>query len=104
MGTAMPDPKILVDSVADGAVEVVEVVPRVAENCAIVCTAFAASMKGNMDSVKSHLPDNPGILPDIAVKAVGETVMAGVGLVQGLGKGIMDSLGGVQDQIRRGVG
>jgi len=104
MGTAMPDPKILVDSVADGALEVVEVVPRVAENCAIVGTIFAASMKSNIDSVKGHMPDNPGVLPDLAVKAVGETVIAGVGLIQGLGKGIMDSLGGVQDQIRRGVG
>jgi len=103
MGTAMPDPKILVDSVADGALEIVEVVPRVAENCAVVGAAFAASMKSNIDSVKGHMPDNPGVLPDVAVKAAGETVMAGVGLLQGFGKGIMDTLEGVQGQIRRVV-
>ena len=104
MGTAMPDPKVLVDSVADGAIEVAEVVPRVAENCAVVGAAFAASVKGNMELIKGQLPDNPEVLPNVAIKAVGQTVNAGISLFEGFGKGIMDTADGVKNQIRRVTG
>ena len=103
MGT-MPDPKTVVDSVADGALEIAEVVPRVAENVAGVCTTFASEVLGNMDTVKSRLPDDPAILPDVAIKAVGQTVHAGIGIVEGIGNGIMDSIAGVKNQIRRVTG
>jgi len=104
MGTAMPDPKKLADSVVDGAIEVVEVVPRVAENCAVVGATFAASMKSNMETVKGQLPDNPAVLPDVAIKAMGQTVNAGISLFEGIGKGVMDTADGVKNQIRRVTG
>jgi len=104
MGTAMPDPKVLADSVADGAIEVAEVVPRVAENCAAVCTVFAASVKSNMETVKGQLPDNPAVLPDVAIKAMGQTVNAGISLFEGIGKGVMDTADGVKNQIKRVTG
>ena len=103
MGT-MPDPKTIVDSVADGALEIAEAPARVAENVAGVCTTFASEVRGNIETVKSRLPDDPQVLPDVAVKAVGQTVHAGIGIVEGVGKGIMDSVAGVKNQIRRVTG
>lgn len=101
MSTALPDPKTIVDSVADGVVEAAEVVPRVAMNVAGVATIFASSVKTNMDDVKARLPDDPSVLPDAAVKAVGQTVNAGLGMVDAIGKGILDSFDGVRNQILR---
>ena len=103
MGT-MPDPKTIVDSVADGALEIAEAPARVAENVAGGCTPFASEVRGNIETVKSRLPDDPEVLPDVAVKAVGQTVHAGIGIVEGVGKGIMDSVAGVKNQIRRVTG
>ena len=100
----LPDPKTLVDSVLDGAVEIAEGPARVATNVAGVCETFASEMKANMDSVKTALPDDPSVLPDAAVKAVGQTVNAGVSVVKGVGKGIMDTFDAVENQIRRVTG
>jgi len=104
MGTGMPDPKTIVDSVADGALEVAEAPARVAKNVADVCSIFASEVQGNMETVKGHLPDDPAVLPDVAVKAVGQTVHAGIDIFEGVGKGIMDTVAGVKNQIRRVTG
>ena len=97
----LPDPKTLVDSIADGAMELAEGPARVAENVASVCQTFASDVKSNMDNVKNRLPDDPSVIPDAAVKAVGQTVRAGLGVFEGVGKGIMDTFNAVQNQIRR---
>ena len=102
--TKLPDPKTLVDSIADGVVEVAEGPARVAKNVADVAGTFASEVKANMDSVKSGLPDNPAVIPDAAIKAVGQTANAGLGMVEGLGKGIMDTFEAVKSQIRRVTG
>jgi len=102
--TKLPDPKDLVDSVADGAVELAEGPVRVAANVAGVCQSFASDVKANMDTIKSRLPDDPSVIADVAVKAVGQTVQAGIGLVEGVGKGITDTLDGIKSQIRRVTG
>ena len=97
----LPDPKVLVDSIADGAIEVAEGPARVAKNVAVVADTFATEMKANMDNVKSRLPDDPSVIPDAAIKAVGQTVKAGLGMVEGVGKGVMDTFEGVKNQINR---
>ena len=101
MSTALPDPKTIVHSVADGIVEAAEVVPRGAQNVAAVATVFANSVKANMDEVKNRLPDDPSVIPDAAVKAVGQTVNVGLGMVDAIGKGFLDSFAGVRNQILR---
>ena len=98
------DPKVLVDSIADGALEVAEGPARVAKNVAVVADNFATEMKANMDNVKTKMPDDPSVIPDAAIKAVGQTVKAGLGMVEGFGKGIMDTFEGVKSQIRRVTG
>lgn len=97
----LPDPKTLVDSIADGVVEAAEGPVRVANNVAGVATSFAAEVKANMDGVKSAMPDDPSVIPDAAVKAVGQTVKAGLSMVEGVGRGVMDTFSAVKSQINR---
>ena len=100
----LPDPKTLVDSMLDGVVELAEGPARVAGNVAGVAESFASEVKSNMDSVKSALPDDPGVIPDAAIRAVGQTVNAGLGMFEGIGKGVMDTFEAVRNQIRRVTG
>lgn len=100
----LPDPKEVVDSVADGAVELAEGPARVAANVASVADTFATEMKSNMDDFKKRMPDDPAAIPDCAVKAVGQTVRAGLGMAEGVGKGIMDTFAAVKSQIERVTG
>jgi len=95
------DPKTLVVSIADGVVEVAEGPARVAKNVAGVAETFASEMKSNMDDFKSRMPDDPSAIADVAVKAVGQTAKAGLGMIEGIGKGIMDTFEAVKGQIER---
>jgi len=104
MVTGMPDPKTLVDSVADGVIEAAEGPARVAKNVASVADTFATEVKGNMDNVKGQMPDNPGVLVDAAVKAAGQTAKAGLGMIEGVGKGVMETFEGIKTQIKRVTG
>ena len=97
----LPDPKTLVDSIADGALEVAEGPVRVAKNVASVADTFASDVQANMDNIKSRLPDDPSVIADAAVKAVGQTAKAGLGMIEGVGKGIMDTFEAVKSQIER---
>jgi len=101
MPAKIPDVKELVDSVADGVVELAEGPIRVATNVAEVARTFASDVKANMDDVKSRMPDDPSVLGDAAIKAVGQTAKAGLGLFEGVGKGIMDTFTAVKSQIER---
>ena len=104
MRTNLPDPKTLVDSVLDGVIEVAEGPARVASNVANVAGTYASEVKANMDAVKNNLPDDPSVIPDAAIKGVGQTVKAGLGMVDAVGKGLMDTFEAVQSQIRRVTG
>lgn len=104
MVTKLPDPKTLVDSVADGVIELAEGPARVAQNVAGVATVFASEVKANMDNVKSRMPDDPSVIPDAAIKAVGQTVKAGLAMFEGFGKGVMDTFDAVKTQIKRVTG
>lgn len=100
----LPDPKALVDSVADGVVELAEGPVRVATNVAGVAEIFAAEVKANMDTVKGKMPDDPSAIPDAAIKAAGQTVKAGLGMFEAVGKGVMDTFAAVKNQIQRITG
>ncbi len=104
MGVALPDPKTIVDSIADGVVEAAEGPVRVAKNVASVAETYATDVKANMEDVKTRMPDDPAVLADAAVKAVGQTAKAGLALVEGVGQGIMDTFEGVKKQINRVTG
>ncbi|MBA7593424.1 hypothetical protein ES703_00344 [subsurface metagenome] len=97
----LPDPKTLVDSIADGVVEAAEGPIRVAKNVASVAETFATDVKANMDDFKTRMPDDPSVIADAAVKAVGQTAKAGLGVVEGIGRGIMDTFEAIKGQIER---
>lgn len=97
----IPDPKQLVDSVADGAVELAQGPVRVADNVAKVAQTYASEVKGNMDELKKRMPDDPSVIPDVAIKTAALTVKAGIGMVEGIGDGLMETLRGVKGQIDR---
>ena len=104
MSFKMPDPKEIVDSVADGAVEIAEGPVRIASNLATVAQTLASEARANMEDVKARMPNDPSVLPQSVVKAAGQTVKAGLGIFGAFGKGIMDTFAGVQNQIRRVTG
>ena len=97
----LPDPKTVVDSIADGVVEVAEGPARVAKNVAGVAETFASEVKSNMDDLKTRMPDDPSVIPDVAVKGLGQTAKAGLGIIEGVGNGIQDTLKAVKGQIER---
>lgn len=100
----LPDPKEVADSVADGVVELAEGPARIAAKVGEVATSFATDMRNNMEDFKKRMPDDPAAIPDCAIKAVGQTVKAGIGMAEGFGKGIMETFDGVKNQIRRVTG
>ena len=100
----LPDPVTVIDSVADGFIEVAEGPVRVAKNVADVADKFASDVKANMDDFKTRMPSDLTAIPDCAVRAVGQTVNAGLGLFEGIGKGVMDTFEAVKGQIKRVTG
>jgi len=100
----LPDPKEVVDSVADGGVELLKGPARVADNVAAVANTYAKEMHTNLDEVQRRMPDDPSVIADFAVKTVGQTVKAGIGMAEGVGRGFMDTFEGVKTQIRRVTG
>jgi len=102
--TKLPDPKELVDSVMDGALELAEGPVKIAENVADIAKTFATEARSNLDTMKARLPDDPSVLLEVPAKAIGQTVGAGIGLFEGIGRGVMDTLGAVKNQIKRVTG
>ncbi len=100
----MPELKTVVDSIADGAVDLAEGPVRVAENMAATATSFAEHVKANMDDFKNRMPEDLSAIPDCAMKAVAHTVSDGISFFEGVGKGVHDTLDGVKNQIRRVTG
>jgi len=97
----LPDPKAVVDSIADGASELITFIPRAAKNIAENRAAAAADLKEIGRSVQDGLPDNPGILPEAAVKLAGSIVKRGIGLVEGVVSSADETAKGVKSQIDR---
>ena len=85
-------------------IEVAEGPARVAKNVASVADTFASEVKATMDGVKAAMPDDPSVIPDAAIKAIGQTVNAGLGMFEGVGKGVMDTFEAVKSQIKRVTG
>ena len=101
MNDKMPDPKEVVDSIVDGAIEIAEAPVRVADNIARVAGTFSSEVKANMDTIKSKLPDSPEALPEVAITAARQTLKAGIGLFKGIGQGLEETVEAVENQIGR---
>jgi len=103
MAVNLPDPKVIVGSVVNAGIELAEAPVKIAEGVAKVAGDFAAGARNNLESAKGIL-DNPAVIPDIAIKGVGQTVQAGLGLFEAFGDGVMSTVDAVRNQIRRVTG
>jgi len=101
MAMKLPDPKTLVDSIATGAIEVLKTPARIATNIASVATDYAKEVESGMTTIQTQMPENPLSIPETAVKVVSQTAKAGLGLVDGVGEGLRDTVNGVRAQIER---
>lgn len=103
MGIKLPDVKTVVDSVGDGAVELLETGARIALKEGHVMTDYAASLKDCAEEIKRRLPDDPVVLADAVIRTVGATVKAMVGAGEAVVGGIDETAKGVKSQIERVV-
>lgn len=103
MGIGLPDPKQIIDSVGDGAVEVVEIGARLAEKLGSNLNAYGSRLKSIGDEIKSGTPDRPEVLPGAVIKAAGATVSAVVGTIGGFISAADETAKGLKSQIDRVV-
>lgn len=103
MSVQLPDPKTIVDSIGDGAIEILETVSRVAEKEGGVMTSYAGTLKACAEDIKRRTPDDPSVFIDATIKAVGATVKAVVGTGEALVGGIDETAKGLKSQIERVV-
>lgn len=100
----LKDPKEIVDSVVDGAVGVIQFFPRAAENVAKVADAYAVSANKNISDFKAKMPDEPAVLPRLALSVIGETIGAGIGMFEALISAGAATATDVKSQIKRVTG
>ena len=98
------DPKVVVDSVVDGAVGAAQFFPRAAENVAKVATVYAASANKNLNELKAKMPEDPTVVPQLLLGFIGETVGAGIGMVEAIVIAGSDTAKDVKSQIARVTG
>jgi len=101
MAVNLPDPKTIVDSVADGAVEILETGSRMLEKQGGVITSYAGSLKSCAEDIKRRTPDDPSVFVDAAIRTAGATVKAVVGTAESIISGIDETARGVKSQIER---
>lgn len=100
----MVDPKVLVDSVADGAISVVETIPNIAEKIAANATDYAAAVKRDLEDIKASMPDKPEVIPRVAFGIIGQTVGAGLGMFGAIAAGVKESIDEIKAQTKRVTG
>lgn len=97
----LKDPKVIVDSVVDGAVGAAQFFPRAAENIAKVADAYAVSANKNINDFKAKMPDEPAVVPRLLLSVVGETIGAGIGMVEAIINAGAETAKDVKSQIKR---
>jgi len=98
------DPKEAVDSVVDGVLSAVGFFPNVAENIARNATDYATAVRRDLEDIKTSMPDRPEVLPRVAFGIIGQTIGAGVGMVEAVATGIDKTAKDIKSQTRRVIG
>ena len=92
------DPKKIVDSVANGVVSAIGVLPNVAENVAKNATDYAVAVGKDLDELKANMPDHPEVVPRVALGIVGQTIGAGLGMIGGVVAGVDKAIKEIREQ------
>jgi len=101
MNPKLPDPKEVVDSIGDGAVEVLQIGSRLAEKQSKVMGTLGTQLKSIGDDIKAKMPDDPSVLPASAMKAGGAVLSAIIGTGESFVSAIDETAKGVKGQIDR---
>jgi hypothetical protein len=103
MAINLPEPKVVIDSVGDGAVELIQTGSRVLDKQAAVASSYAGSLKSCAEDIKRRTPDDPSVFLDAAIRTAGATIKAMVGTAEAVVGGIDETARGVKSQIERVV-
>ena len=91
----MADWKVVMDAVGDSAVQLVRVVPKVAEGCADAAKTYAGKVDRTLGEVEAEMPEHPdvlvraplGILAD-TIELVGEVIVPITSAISSTAKGL----------------
>lgn len=97
----LKDPKVIVDSIGDGLVEVLQAGSRLAEKQGAVLGTLGSQLKSVGDDIKAKMPDDPSVLPMSALKAGGAVLSAIIGTGESFVGAIDETAKGVKSQIDR---
>ena len=95
------DPKVIVDSIGDGAVEVLQIGSRLCEKQSTVMGTLGTQLKGIGDNIKGKMPDDPSVLPTSLLKAGGAVLSAVIGTGESLVGVVDETAKGLKSQIDR---
>jgi hypothetical protein len=98
---APPDPKVVVDSVADGACEVLTFGPRMIDRAGQNASTFGKNITGDLTNLRQQMPDRLEVIPDTAAKVVGHCVDGVLGGVEGIVGAVGDTASGIKAQVHR---
>jgi hypothetical protein len=101
MAVNLPEPKVILDSIGDGAVELLQTGSRLLDKQAAVIGSYAGSLKSCAEDIKRRTPDDPSVFLDAAVRTAGATIKAIVGTGEAVVGGIDETARGVKSQIER---
>jgi len=99
----VPEPKTLVDSVLDGAVELIGFYPRTASKLGSVLTDYANNVNRELDDIKARTPDRPEVIAKAVVGIVVHTARAGIGSIKAVAEAGKETVDAVESQVRRTV-
>jgi len=97
----MIDLKNVVDSVAGGVVSAAEILPNVAENVAKNATDYAGAIRRDLEDLKTNMPDRPEVIPRVVFGIAGQTVGAGIGVIEAVVMGIDKTVKDIKTQTKR---
>lgn len=95
------DPKVIIDSIGDGAVEVLQIGSRVCEKQSAVMGTLGTQLNSIGENIKGKMPDDPSVLPTSALRAGGALLSAFIGTGESLVAAIDETAKGLKSQIDR---
>jgi len=95
------DPKEIADSVADGVISALELFPYVAEGVAKNAQEYASAVHKDLEEVKAKMPEDPVVIPRVVLGVVGQTIGAGLGMVEAVVSGIDKTVKDIKAQTKR---
>lgn len=97
----LQDPKVIVDSIGDSALEFLEAGSRLGEKEGVVLTQLASDFKSIAEDIKAKLPDDPSVLPASLLKAGGALLNGMLGTGDSFFSTADETVKAIRGQIER---